>query len=113
MDTKGFLEFHKQCTAKMFSICERKNNDYTGASNDPFKNFRVVGAMGLSVEQGFLTRMSDKMARLATFCQGKKLLVMDESVEDTLLDLANYCILLNGYIKEQKSVGENANGKSV
>lgn len=102
MNRQDFLNFHQECTRKMFDICTRKNNDYAGGNEDPFRNFRVVGAMDLSVYQGFVTRMSDKLSRLATFTKGKELLVKDESVEDTLLDLANYCILMAGCIRSDK-----------
>ena len=96
-----YLDLHKQFTAKMYDITARKNADYTGAKgDDPFANFRVVEHNGIcSIEQGFLVRMSDKMSRLATFAQGQHFQVLDESVEDTLLDLANYALLMAAYIK--------------
>jgi hypothetical protein len=46
--------------------------------------------------------MLDKVARVVTFVKKGVLQVKDESVEDTLLDLANYCILFAGYIKAKK-----------
>ncbi len=51
----------------------------------------------------FLTRMSDKTSRIESFVENETLQVMDESVEDTLLDLANYAILFAGYLKEQRT----------
>jgi hypothetical protein len=86
----------------MVSITRSKNHDY-GGDSDPFSNFTCVERLGIcSTEQGFLTRMMDKMARITTFTRQGKLLVKDESVEDTLLDLANYCILMAGYLKSRK-----------
>jgi hypothetical protein len=35
----------------------------------------------------------DKYSRLKTLLDGKEQLVMDESIDDTLMDLANYCIM--------------------
>jgi hypothetical protein len=103
MTKAEYFEFHSQCTAAMLTITRAKNADYTGTGDNPFANFSRVEAMGIcSTEQGFLTRMSDKLSRLASYCQRGELSVKDESVEDTLLDLANYCILMAGYLKGKK-----------
>jgi hypothetical protein len=53
-------------------------------------------------EIGFLTRMSDKLSRIGSYVTKGILMVKDESIEDTLIDLANYCILFAGYIRSQK-----------
>lgn len=98
-----YLSFHKQCCDKMIEITRVKNADYTGAADSPFANFTRVETLGIcSTEQGFLTRMTDKLCRITSFAQQGTLLVKDESVEDTLLDLANYCILMAGYLRQKK-----------
>lgn len=103
MDNKDWLVFHKECCDKMHEITIRKNHDYTGSSSSPFKNFENVELMGVaSTEHGFLVRMMDKMARLTNFVNTNTLLVKDESVTDTLLDLANYSLLMAGYIESKK-----------
>lgn len=103
MTNKDFLEFHRECIEKMHSICAAKNADYTSDSGDAFFNFSRVEMLGIaSVEQGFLTRMLDKFCRLISFSRKKHLEVQNESVEDTLLDLANYCILFAGFIKSRR-----------
>ena len=44
--------------------------------------------------QAILIRLSDKFFRLKTLLQsGSAAQVSDESIEDTLLDLANYCLM--------------------
>ena len=40
-----------------------------------------------------LIRLNDKLNRLETLMNGAEQHVNDESIEDTLLDLANYCIM--------------------
>ena len=91
MTKPEWLEFHEQFCKTMHEITKKKNADYTGGSVDPFANFRRVEALGIcSTEQGFLTRMTDKMSRLASFVKNGTLLVKDESATDTLADLANY-----------------------
>ena len=108
MNRQKYFEFHRECVEKMTEITKKKNADYAGPGNDPFANFTRVEKMGIcSTEQGFLTRMTDKMSRLSSFVQVGKLEVLDESVEDTLLDLANYAILMAGYIKSKSEVSEH------
>jgi hypothetical protein len=98
-----YLAYHKSCCDKLVEITAKKNADYTGTDPDPFANFTRVESLGIaSTEQGFLTRMVDKLCRISSYVQKGTLQVNDESVEDTLLDLANYSILLAGYIKSKK-----------
>lgn len=107
MTKKEYIELHQACCTKMVEITRAKNADYTGNSDDPFSNFKVVEAFGtVSAEGGFLVRMTDKFARINSFVQKGVLQVKDESIEDTLLDLANYSILLLGYIKSKKQEKE-------
>lgn len=88
-------EFFNNCV----SISESKNADYTGGDSDPFANFTSVEQLHIPTEVGFITRMNDKMMRIASFVKNGELEVKDESVEDTLNDLANYCSLFSTYLK--------------
>lgn len=101
-----YLAFHKDACMKMIEITRAKNADYAGAGDDPFSNFRQIGSLVQKtpnvVAVGFLTRMSDKMSRIGSFVDKGSLEVKDESVEDTLLDLANYCLLFAGFLKSQR-----------
>lgn len=104
MNRADYLQFHKDCCAKMIEVTQAKNHDYSGFSDDdPFVNFKVVERCGISsTEQGFLTRMMDKISRVNSFVKQGVCNVKDEKIEDTLLDLANYSILMAGYIKSKK-----------
>lgn len=105
MTKDEYMQFHEDACKKMIAITKAKNSDYTGASADPFANFAQIGSLVQApsvVEIGFLTRMSDKISRIGSFVSKGTLLVKDESVEDTLLDLANYCILFAGYLKSKR-----------
>lgn len=109
MTKKDYLSYHQEMCTRMVQITAAKNSDYTSGSDDPFSNFRQIGSLisaPKSIEIGFLTRMSDKMSRIGSFVSKGFLAVKDESVEDTLLDLANYCILFAGYMKSQRSSAE-------
>jgi len=90
----------------MLEIAKNKNADYSHGS-DPFANFSSVERLSIaSAEQGFLVRMMDKMMRLNSFEKRGTLSVKDESVIDTLMDLANYCILMAGFIKSKQQTGD-------
>jgi hypothetical protein len=109
MTKQQYMNFHKEMCARMVEITERKNSDYSGDGNDPFQNFRQIGSLlgtpGV-VEIGFLTRMSDKMSRLASYIEKGSYQVKEESFQDTCLDLANYAILLAGFMRS-KTFGED------
>lgn len=103
MTKKQYFEYHAWACKRLQEITAAKNADYTGEGDNPFANFTRVEALGITdTVRGFLVRMTDKLSRVNSFAQKGILQVKDESVEDTLLDLANYCILLAGYIKSIK-----------
>lgn len=103
MNQKEYLAEFKKLTDEMYKITKAKNNDYTGDNDQPFKNFTMVETMGASTtEQGFFTRMTDKLMRFAGFIKNGTLQVADEKIEDTLLDLANYCLLCICYLRSKK-----------
>lgn len=106
MNREEYIRFHQELCNKMVEITRAKNSDYSSAA-DPFQNFRVVEAYGMSAEQGFLTRMSDKMSRLANFIKQGEFQVKDESFLDTCLDLANYSVLLAGYYMSEQAKKKN------
>jgi len=98
MTRDELLREFKRLTDQMYSITQVKNNDY-GSTEDPLANFSEFG------EFGFLVRMSDKWKRIKTALYEKReLAVRDETVEDTLLDLANYCVLLLCWRRAQQNL---------
>lgn len=103
MTREQYLETFKEITERMYATTEAKNHDYTGNSPDPFENFKYVEMMGVaSTEQGFFTRMTDKMSRVAGFLKTGILKVQDEKIEDTLIDLAVYSILFVCYLRAKR-----------
>lgn len=65
---------------------EAKNNDYGNSVADTYDKFGCVS---------FLVRITDKYNRLMTLCNpnAPEQRVKDEKIDDTILDLANYCLL--------------------
>lgn len=97
-----YFEFATKFFTDCVEISKKKNADYTGGTEDPFSNFTSVEVLEIDTVDGFLTRMMDKMKRVASFSHKGELQVKDESVTDTLRDLANYSCLLAGYIESKK-----------
>jgi hypothetical protein len=90
---KEYLENFGKITEEMLALTTKKSNDYA-SDEDPFKNFRTFGTLGI------LVRASDKFARLHTALYDKReFKVESETVEDTCLDLATYAILLLCYLR--------------
>lgn len=104
MTREEFFKYQEETFNKIMEMTKRKNADYAGNGGDAFNNFTRIETIGIaSTEQGFMTRMFDKYSRIISFMQNGELQVKDESVEDTLLDLANYCVLMAGYLKSKRS----------
>jgi hypothetical protein len=104
MNQKEFLEYHRQVIESMHDTCKKKNADYCGGkdNNDAFANFRLVEAFEVTTaEIGLFTRLLDKLSRIASFLKQGQLLVTNESVVDTLIDAANYCILMAAFLQSK------------
>lgn len=113
MNREEYLAEFKAITDQMYEITKAKNSDYCGDTSQPFKNFTMVETMGVATtEQGFFTRMNDKMMRFSGFIKNGTLQVKDEKIEDTLLDLATYSILLICYLRSKKHGGIQNNEQS-
>jgi len=87
----GHPEFYRLLD-QMAVLHSRKNHDYAGTS-DPLKNLRAGERIGIDPFTGVMVRLQDKWSRLESFMTSDKLLVKDESVEDTLMDNAVYSLL--------------------
>ena len=58
--------------------------------------------MGITTtEKGILVRMLDKMSRLSSFTDSGEFMVEDEKLQDTIIDMINYSILLYAYIQSK------------
>jgi len=85
---------------KMKDLLIKKGHDYSGLE-DTLKNFKINEDIGISAELSIFIRLGDKYMRLKNFFKQKELKV-DEKIEDTLVDLANYAALLYLAIVEKK-----------
>lgn len=74
----------------MGALHDRKQADY-GRSDDPFANVRASEDFGIPGWVGAVVRANDKMRRLQAAARGSQM--RNESVEDSLLDLAVYAVI--------------------
>lgn len=74
----------KQITDEMVNLYERKNSDYGNSIHDTYMKYGAVA---------YLVRMEDKINRVRGLTQSNNQKV-DEKIKDTLIDLANYSILM-------------------
>lgn len=90
--TGGHPEFHK-LIVQMKDIHDRKNADY--GNGKQLGNFMECVEFGVDAFRGVLVRLSDKYSRIKSLANRDNMEgeVKDESIEDTLLDLANYALL--------------------
>ena len=79
-DVTRFLKI----TLEMAKLYAKKNHDYGNAFEKGIKDIGLKYAV---------SRLYDKVNRFITFTNNNELLVKDEKVEDTLIDLANYSIM--------------------
>lgn len=95
----GHPEFRKVLD-EMWAMHSKKGADY-GNGKDIFANIRASEEFGIPGWKGAVLRGNDKMSRLKSFFQNGVL--KNESVEDSLLDLANYAVIaLVMYRQEQE-----------
>lgn len=93
---------------KAKSLCDNKNIDYAQAE-EPFSNFEMVEAIKIcKTSTGILVRISDKIARIANLLERDgEAAIQDEKVEDTMLDLINYSVILMSYYMYEQNFEEN------
>ena len=91
--------FDNQLVKEHYDICvalndlyERKNHDYGNSFGETYEKLGIISAV---------TRLNDKHNRLISLCtKGQR--VADESIEDTLRDMANYAIMTLMEIEREK-----------
>lgn len=93
---------------EMKTVHRKKGADY-GSDEDIFENIRRSERIGIPASKGCWMRASDKVGRLDKFFSGKAL--VNESAIDSLVDLANYCLIAVCLLEEEKANQESSVGK--
>jgi hypothetical protein len=77
------IELHRKILDEIHDTYKRKNADYGNSFEEQFKEYGLLSSQ---------IRLDDKMRRLKQLSK-EKAQVKDESIRDTLMDLANYAIM--------------------
>lgn len=94
---KSNVEKHMDICKVLNALYEKKNADYGDSFHLTF------------MEEGMAMpriRLGDKFSRFKTLTRGESRRVDDESIRDTLLDLANYAIMTVLELDEIGGVGD-------
>lgn len=78
------LKMHADLCTQMHELCVAKNKRYGDSFSKTVQHYGLISA---------LTRMSDKWNRIETLILDRADESADESLVDSLTDLANYCIM--------------------
>ncbi len=87
---------------EMRALHVKKAADY-GAGKDPLANCRASTELGVPAWIGTMIRAMDKVTRIKSFIANGKL--ENESVEDSLKDLAAYSLIALVLFRETQSTG--------
>ena len=85
-------ETFENIAKELLGIYTKKNADYGDSFGETYKKLGIISAV---------TRIADKTNRLVNLSVNERQ-VEDESIEDTLRDLANYAILTLIELGEEK-----------
>lgn len=86
---------HESLLRQIHDTYIKKNHDYGDSFSRSFKKYGLVAAM---------VRMEDKWNRLDNMASGAEQKVADETIRDTLLDLAGYCVMTIMELDKQKNI---------
>lgn len=101
MNLQQQIKHFEQFTAKQKETLLKKGNDY--ASEDRLSNFKRAGSIiNLTPEQNCLSLIATKVARLGVLLNSKEM-AQNEPIRDSILDLANYAILLDALLEDRES----------
>lgn len=108
MTRDDLFKLHETLCAKSLEIMKKKNQDYSKSTWNG--NFMVCEALqAATAENGIIIRMGDKLSRLVSVLE--KGALVEESIEDTVLDLVNYSILLWAVYSDKKRALNSGEGK--
>jgi len=80
-------------------LMKTKAEDYTSGKTDRYENFirqaEIMSWFKNEQDKAFVSLITVKLARLASLLDSKE--PKHESIEDTFIDLINYCALWGGF----------------
>lgn len=100
------IEMHKNICAELNNTYAKKNKDYGNSFGETFNKLGIISAV---------TRITDKYNRLVSLCTlpDEERMVRDETISDTLLDMANYCIMTEIALREESAKNTEVNTNEI
>lgn len=92
------IERHMEICKRLNAIYEKKNRDYGDSFSESYGKYGNVMP---------IIRLEDKLNRFRNLVMNGNVEVKTESMEDTLLDLANYAIMTVIEIESRERNNEN------
>ena len=90
------VEQFRKIAQELGDLYEKKNKCYGGSFADTYKKLGLISAV---------TRISDKFNRLCNLSTNPDIDNLGESLEDTLRDMASYCIMTVMELESAKPIG--------
>lgn len=100
MTKAEYHAFVQETFSKMSKLIKAKNEDYTAGADDAFANFRRAEPVVPMLEATWV-RWGDKIQRVDAYFRNGKLEVANEGLEDALLDVIGYSMIMLGELKEK------------
>lgn len=94
---RTFNQHYNLILENMRDTFEKKNHDYGDSTQKLYEQFT----------ESYFIRIADKFNRINTLLTNNDDPKVDEKLEDTILDLANYCVLWlanKNYVDERESL---------
>lgn len=97
VEGRTFNQHYNLILDNMRDTFEKKNHDYGDSTQKLYEQFN----------ESYFIRIADKFNRINTLLTNNDDPKVDEKLEDTILDLANYCVLWlanKNYVDERESL---------
>ena len=95
------VEHFKKIATELGELYEVKDRAYGSSFADTYKKLGIISAV---------TRISDKFNRLCNLATNPDIDNLGESLEDTLRDMASYCIMTVMELENAKPIGVDMSG---
>lgn len=98
------VEHFKKIATELGELYEVKDRAYGSSFADTYKKLGIISAV---------TRISDKYNRLCNLATNPDIDNLGESLEDTLRDMASYCIMTVMEVENAKPIGLDMKGNVI
>lgn len=98
------VERFRKIAGELGDLYEKKNKAYGNSFGDTFNKLGIISAV---------TRISDKFNRLCNLATNPNIDDLDESLQDTLCDMACYCIMTLIEMEKTTPVGVDMRGNII